>query len=76
MQTNGFMATLGKDSASMCFKECVIKSEEDLAPEVKEKNLFFWFACLDANIAKKNTVKKSLLELIDCTCWLFERNNY
>jgi len=41
MQTNGFMATLGKDSASMCFKECVIKSEEDLAPEVKEKKSFF-----------------------------------
>ena len=65
------MATLEIDSASMCIKECVIKSEQDLAPEIKKKNLFFWFACLDANIAKKKYGEKSLLELIDCTCWLF-----
>jgi len=76
MQTNGFMATLGKDSASMCFKECVIKSEEDLAPEVKEKNLFFLVCMFRCKHCEKNTVKKISLRAVDCTCWLFERNNY
>jgi len=46
-------------------------------PRNKEKKIFFFLVCMfRCKHCEKKYGEKSLLELIDCTCWLFERNNY